>query len=668
MNSLLRFLCTLKGVRIPCISLAVLLLCFCLVCMPVLADSDLGSIPDAQPNPAVSADVEAFFDAAIPAELAKYNIPGATVAAVYDGKLIFSKGYGYADITNRTPVDAGSTLFHIGSVTKLFTWTCVMQLVDEGKIDLDADINTYLADFSLPDTYPGQPVTMRNLMTHTAGFEDEARGATVESVDDLISFRNYCRDYIPARVYPPGTVTSYSNYGTTLAAVVVEDVSGMPFEQYLQENILTPLSLKSTHLSYLLPPDSAVNLSSGYNYIGGTNAAITDTIFVIGPAGSISSTAEDMAVFLAAHMQNGKVNGAEILSEPAAALMHARAFTNDPRVSGICLGFYENYLNGERIILHGGDTNTFHSLFVIIPDKKTGFFVSYNAPGGTSARDDLLVEYVGRFYPVTETKTVTQEKEHSASFEKYAGVYQSNRHNYRTFEFFLQPPQQMTVEAGENNTCLVLNIDGASTEYIEVSPGVFQEKSGAPSVYGNMVFRENGNGDVTFLCSENTPVLAYERVPWYAVNTFTSGLLSAAMVLLFSVFIWPVMAFFQKIYGKRSEEEAKIGLPFYARLTAFIAAVLSMFFVFCLYTIIQPNEELIMSYLWNQTPPLLLTVILTIPVICAVLSVATAGFTFVVWKMKFWNVWQRIHFTLVTIGLFMLMWWMNYLNLFIFRL
>ena len=128
------------------------------------------------------------------------------------------------------------------------------------------------------------------------------------------------------------------------------------------------------------------------------------------------------------------------------------------------------------------------------------------------------------------------------------------------------------------------------------------------------------------------------------------------------------MALFRKIYGIQGVGESKTGLPFYARLTAFIAAVLSMFFVFCLYTIVQPNEELIMSYLWNQTPPLLLTAILTIPVICAVLSVATAGFTFVVWKMKFWNVWQRVHFTLVTIGLFMLIWWMNYQNLFFFRL
>ena len=174
--------------------MAVIILCLCLACVPVLANSDVTLVTDTITNPATITDVEDFFDTAVPAGLAKYNIPGATVSVVQNGELIFSKGYGYADLTNETLVDADSTIFHIGSVTKLFTWTCVMQLVEEGKIDLDTDINTYLIDFSIPDTYPGQPITMRNLMTHTAGFEDTFRREAVEDVEDLFPFRIYCRD------------------------------------------------------------------------------------------------------------------------------------------------------------------------------------------------------------------------------------------------------------------------------------------------------------------------------------------------------------------------------------------------------------------------------------------------------------------------------------------
>jgi len=469
-------------------------------------------------------------------------------------------------------------------------------------------------------------------------------------------------------VSPPGTVTSYSNYGATLAAVVVEDVSGVSFEEYLQEHILTPLDLTKTHISYFLPPESAANLSSGYNYISGKNVAVTDTVFVIGPAGSISSTAPDMAKFLAAHMQNGTVDGVEILSEKTAALMHARTFSNDPGVSGMCLGFYETFLNNERIILHGGDTNTFHSLFVIIPEKKSGFFVSYNSRGGAAARYDLLVEYVNQFYPLTETVTSTPDTDSGTSLEKYAGTYQSTRQNYRTFEFFSDPPKQMVVEVGENNTLRLIKADATSSEYIEIAPGVFKELSDTPSFYGNMVFRENENGDVTFLCYDNLPIFAYERVPWYATDGFTEGVLSVAAVILFTVFIWPVMALSRRIYGKKGDVVQEKGLPFYARLIAFLSSVLSIIFVFCLLPIIQNNEGLINLYEWDATPPFILTAILTVPVICVLLSIVTAGFTVVVWKMQCWRLWHRVHYTLVTIGLFMLIWWMNYQNLFFFRL
>ena len=659
------FLIKSERIRIILIGMVVCFALFCLACSPVHAAFDL--IPPGA-DPANSTDFELFFDTAVPAGLTEYNIPGATVSAVQDGELIFAKGYGYEDLANKTPVDADSTLFHIGSITKLFTWTCVMQLVEEGKIDLDADVNTYLTDFSIPDSYPGQPITMRNLMTHSAGFEDASGRITVEDVADLYPFRIYCRDNIPARVYPPGTITSYSNYGTTLAAVIIEDVSGVSYAQYLKEHILTPLNLTNTQISYIFPPESAGNLSSGYHYTGVKNVAVPDDVYVIGPAGIISSTAPDMAVFLGAHMQNGTIHGAEILSEETAALMHAPAFSNDPRVSGMCLGFYETSLNDERIILHGGDTDTFHSLLVIIPEKKSGFFVSYNSPGGNTARNDLLMAYVDRFYPTPKTETFAPDADPELPVEKYAGTYQSTRHNYRSFEFFLEPPRQMEVEAGENNSIFLLKEGAAPQEYIAIAPGVFKEVTDTPSFNGNMVFREDENGDVTFLCLENIPVLAFERVPWYATGAFTEGVVSVAIMFFLSVLLWPVLAVARRVYGKEDDLMAERGLPFYARLVAFIASVLSIIFVFWLIPMGQADEGLINSYIWDQTLPSALVALLTVPVIASILSVVTAVFTIIVWKMRFWTFWHRIHYTLVTIGLILLMWWMNYQNLFFFRL
>jgi CubicO group peptidase (beta-lactamase class C family) len=172
-------------------------------------------------GPADPAELASFLNTTITAQLTNDHIAGATVAVVKDGKLFYTKGYGYADVENKAPVDANVSMFAIGSVTKLFTWTAVTQLVEEGKIDLHADVNTYLKDFKIPATYP-QPITMENLMTHTAGFEEQPVGLTVSDPTYLQLPGTVLAQTIPARVWPPGQVWSYSNWGAALAGYIVE--------------------------------------------------------------------------------------------------------------------------------------------------------------------------------------------------------------------------------------------------------------------------------------------------------------------------------------------------------------------------------------------------------------------------------------------------------------
>jgi CubicO group peptidase (beta-lactamase class C family) len=123
-------------------------------------------------------ELERFLDDTIANQMADYEVPGATISVVKEGKLLFAKGYGSANIEENRPVVASETLFRIGSVTKLFTWTAVMQLAEQHRLDLNADVNSYLDSFKIPDTYP-QPITMAQLMTHTAGFEDRQIGLSV---------------------------------------------------------------------------------------------------------------------------------------------------------------------------------------------------------------------------------------------------------------------------------------------------------------------------------------------------------------------------------------------------------------------------------------------------------------------------------------------------------
>lgn len=206
------------------------------------------------PSELTKADFETFLDALIPSQLRNRNIAGAVVSVVKDGQVLFQKGYGYADVEAKKPVLPDETLFRPGSISKLFTATAVMQLVEQGKLDLDHDVNDYL-DFAIPKTY-SQPVTLRQLLTHTAGFEDTLKNLFVAHESDLKPLRTYLVNQMPARVFPPGKIPSYSNYGFTLAGYIVERVSGEKFERYIDNHILKPLRMTNSTFDQPLPPQS----------------------------------------------------------------------------------------------------------------------------------------------------------------------------------------------------------------------------------------------------------------------------------------------------------------------------------------------------------------------------------------------------------------------------
>src|ERR671932_1674263 len=193
-------------------------------------------------GPTDPAELQAFLDKLFGQEMQAYHIAGAAVSVVKDGKLFFAKGYGYADREHGIPVDPAQTLFHIGSVTKLFTWTAVMQLVAQGKLNLDADVNTYL-DFRIPDTYP-QPITLRHLLTHTAGFEDQHVAMVALKEEDLAPPRAWLVSHIPARVRPPGERAAYSNYGAALAGYIVARIEGEWSSQAVEDHILNQLGMQ----------------------------------------------------------------------------------------------------------------------------------------------------------------------------------------------------------------------------------------------------------------------------------------------------------------------------------------------------------------------------------------------------------------------------------------
>ncbi|HYF38739.1 MAG TPA: serine hydrolase domain-containing protein [Gemmatimonadales bacterium] len=343
--------------------------------------------------PIDSANLGRLLDSAMTQGMARDNIPGAAFILVKNGRVVLARGFGYADLESRRAWGPERTIFPIASITKVFTATAVMQLVDEGQIQLDGDVNRYLTSVQVPPTYP-QPVTPAHLLSHTAGF-DEIPGRQAASPREVIPLGRFLRNRL-VRVHRPGELTGYSSYGAALAGLLVQDVSGLSFEDFLQRHIWRPLGMTRTSLRRPEAKDSA--FATAYQLEDGKPHAIPYEVYHTPPTAAIVSTLADMARFMASHLHNGRRGTTRILSDTAAEKMHRQYVTMHPRVPGWTLGFQVNYLNGRRIIEHGGDIGGFSSLMTLLPDEGVGFLVVHHLEGG-NLRFDIRQLILDRYFP-----------------------------------------------------------------------------------------------------------------------------------------------------------------------------------------------------------------------------------------------------------------------------
>jgi CubicO group peptidase (beta-lactamase class C family) len=500
--------------------------------------------PSASARELTATDVEAFLDGMMPAQLERENIAGAVIAVVKDGKLLFAKGYGYADMEKRQPVTADATLFRPGSISKLFTWTSVMQLVEQGKLDLDKDVNGYI-DFQIPPAY-GKPITLRDIMTHTSGLEETARDLFVVDAQHLTPLDQYLKQHLPQRIFPPFEVPAYSNYATTLAGYIVQRVSGKPFEQYVVENIFSPLEMKRTTFVQPLPAELEPLMSKGYRKA--SDKAKPFEFVEAFPAGSVSTTARDMANFMIAHLQDGKFGNQLILRPETAKLMHARTFGSDDRLNGMALGFYEESRNGQRIIGHGGDTELFHSDLHLILGQNVGLFVSYNSAGRgeVSARGILFDKFLDRYFP-HQAPAPGKIENAKADAAAIAGLYKSSRRFESSFLSLLTLLGQAKVIPNADGTISIDPLKGSNGElrkFEEVQPFAYREVHGQDEV----AFKKDSAGNWQF--QVEIPVFIFQRVGVLENKSFNLSLLIFGLSLvLLTVLLWPVGAILRKHYG-----------------------------------------------------------------------------------------------------------------------
>jgi len=584
-------------------------------------------------------ELEQYIDGVITEQMIANEIPGVTISVVKDGELIFSKGYGYADLGSMIPVSPDSTLFRIGSVSKLFVWTSVMQMVEKGELDLNENVNSYLEEFQIPETFV-EPITLAHLLTHTPGFEEQELGVFVSDSSHMAPLGAYLEEYMPARVRPPGELSSYSNYGTALAAYIVQEKSGMPFHGYVEANILQPLGMHMS--SFLQPPPGLADLmATGYVVQNGMRIPQEFEWIQAYPAGSMSSTADDMASFMIAHLQNGRYLDQVILGEETAVDMHSLHFTHDPRVNGWTWGFMQLNMGTDSLIWHGGDTYVFHSAIFLLPEEGLGVFVAYNCPAGARARIDLIKAFLARYRPSQAIEPPVR-METSGHADESAGCYLDIRSNFST------PEKLMTLLSPQKVKMLdEYSILFAGNRWVEIEPLVFRNEHSAEL----LVFRENSNGEVDTMFRGNDPTTAYLRQSWISSPYVQRTFLIVCFILFASVTVlWP-FGFVGDLFSRRKNGPSAV-------ITGILLWLLSAFsavFILGLYRMLALEG-------FRFGTPAGMDLLLKIPFVTVPLTAIHAVLLVLVWKEGLWRTSARVHYSLTVIAGIVLIVWMHQWN------
>ncbi len=609
-------------------------------------------------GPTDAAEMQIFMDGLLKKEIEENHIAGAAVSVVKDGKLFFAKGYGYADLENNVPVDAEQTLFKIGSLTKLFTWTAVMQLAEQGELDLDADVNTYL-DFRIPGTYP-QPITLKHLMTHTAGFEDQHVDMVSWNEADPTPAGRWLASHIPARVRPPGECAAYSNYGAALAGYIVARVSGQSYSQYVEEHILNPLGMKSSTAQVLTPPNLSAHESVGYNYQQGAFQVFPPIFGQVDlfPAGVIRATVTDMARFMIAHLQDGRYSDAtnaeaRILKEVTARQMHSTLYAPDPRFLGNAYGFFEFSDNGQCVIGHSGEGEPMHSLLLLLPDQNLGVFVAYN----TLDVGDLVNQHLGfqraffdHYYPAPALEPIQAPADFARRADRFAGSYRWTWSSSTTLEKYTTQlfAPMVEVKNPEDGT-LFMTTPYGDMQLVEVEPLFFRQVDGQ----FHILFREDSQGHITDMFTDMIPQFAFEKIQWYETPGFNVPLLLISLLIFLSVL--PV-ALVRAIRNRRAND-TYISTPRSVRIAYWLIlgmSILNLLFIAG-------------TFVWGPWVafgiPLAYKITMGFGVLAALLTAGALVYAVLAWKQGYWSVAFRLYYTLVTVAALAFVWFLNQWNL-----
>ncbi len=426
-------------------------------------------------------------------KMADFYVAGAAIAVVHDGEIVYRGGFGDREVYWEVSVDPERTIFRIGSVTKVLTGVAVMQLVDRGLLDLDADVNDYLTELEVPRTFD-EPVRVRHLLTHTAGFDQIGTGRRARSRAEVRPLGEFLAENL-VRIRPPDEISTYDTYAITLAGYLVEQVSGLSYEEYLRRQIFEPLEMERSNIT--VPPTLEPDVAVGYEFRGEWFSQRWEYMNT-DPASTVNATVVNMANFAIMLLQGGEFRGRRVLSEASARAMLTRQYTNHPEQPGYGYTFFEDRSFGVPGWSHGGSMTGYGSFLWLAPEHDLGVFIAYNQESDRLA-SVVLSRLVAALFPDRRAEPELRARwTGPLALERFAGRYANSMHNHtnptvgwrrRPFEI------EVTADGG-------IVFQGAPA--YPVGPLSFQREDGQL-----LTFEEDGTGAVRYLFVNQT---VYERL------------------------------------------------------------------------------------------------------------------------------------------------------------
>ena len=520
-----------------------------------------------------------YFDQYLREQMENYNIPGLAFAYVYQGEVV-TGGYGFADMDNEIPIDPSATLFPMEDIAKSFTAAAVLQLSERGAVDLDADVNLYLNDFMLPERF-SRPLTLRNILTHTSGFAESSIGAYALEAEDIKPLKDYLAD-IPPWIYSPGKASTYGDYGYGLAGLVVQEISGEDFGEYMKHNLLAPLAMDQS--IFRMDAAASANAAKGYVEVSGELIANDPAYPRNLPASALMGTVRELANFLIMHLNDGVFNNRQILSEESLNLMHNLQYVQHPKLSGWTLGLFQHKANGQRVLMHGGDSELGYStIMFFLPDADFGMVVAINRCM-PALGIKLINDFIHWRYPVENSGPIKPAENAVDRSRWFIGNYTLDYPTWNSFASLRRLFTQIHVNVDEAG---VFHIDfppelDLPTEWVEVEPllmrAVDQEKY--------IAFIDDPKGNITHLYAGG--IYNYTKLPWIKTTEVTLiAFLAFTAVFVLQLLIWLV----RKIRNRRMRTRP---LDRFHQNMAMLISVINLLFIGGL-----------VFYLWNYSQELL---------------------------------------------------------------